>query len=244
MLNSDPKRQAIHSLRGYAYQIWQSLYEWLSLSEDEELYLEGAEDIDKLGPGHAETTQVKDIQSGTVTLNSDEVLDTIKHFWQHKKNNPKFRIKYRFITTANRGKEKSNPFGEKKGLDLWDDCKHAHADLKSLKDFLLAKKPRPDDLKTFIGSASDELLRSELIVPIEWDTGNPEREYLEKIILDKIKTLGIRFGILPAASEKALPALLKYVFEKACSTDNRILTYVNLSEQFGASITVPVPIRA
>ncbi len=244
MLNSDPKRQAVHSLRGYAYQIWQSLNEWLSLSEGEVLFLEGAEDIDKLGPGYAETTQVKDIQSGSITLNSGEVLDAIKHFWEHKKHNPKVRIKYRFLTTAERGKEKSPTFGEKKGLDLWDECKHRNFDPKPLKDFLLTKDTFSDDLKTFIGSADNETLRLELIVPLEWDTGNPKLEYLEEIILNKIKTLGARFKILPLVSEKALPALLKYVFEKACSTSDRELTDIKLLEQFEGSVTVSVPISA
>ena len=74
MLESDPKRQAIHSLRGYAYQIWQSLYEWISLSEEEVLYLEGAEDLDRLCPQSAETTELKYVHSGSVTLNSQDIL--------------------------------------------------------------------------------------------------------------------------------------------------------------------------
>ncbi|MFZ3123426.1 MAG: ATP-binding protein [Thermodesulfovibrionales bacterium] len=244
MLNSDPKRQAVHSLRGYAYQIWQSLNEWLSLSEGEALFIEGAEDIDKLGLGRAKTTQVKDIQSGSVTLNSDEVIDAIKHYWEHKNLNPKVKIIYRFLTTAERGKEKSAPFGKKKGLDFWDDCKHEHIDPTPLKNYLLTKEDLPIELKEFIRTADDETLRTELILPIEWDTGNPVREYLEGIILYKIKTLGIHFKILPAVSEKALPALLKYVFEKACSATDRELTYIKLLEQFEGSVTVPVPISA
>jgi hypothetical protein len=59
MLESDPKRQAVHTLRGYAYQIWQSLGTWISLSEEDVLYLEGAEDLDRLGFQSAETIQVQ-----------------------------------------------------------------------------------------------------------------------------------------------------------------------------------------
>ena len=245
MLNSDPKRQAIHILRGYAYQIWQSLDEWLSLAENEMLVVEGAEDIDKLGPDYAETTEVKDIQSCNLTLNSKEVLNAIIHYWDHKQRNKKVFIKrHRLLTTAERTKEQSSPFGEWKGLDFWDHCKNKHSDPKPLKDFLLAKDELPAELKDFIRTADDETLRTKLILPIEWATGNPKREYLEEIILDKIKTLGINFKILPAVSEKALPALLKYVFEKACSTADRELTYIKLLEQFEGSVTVPVPISA
>lgn len=119
MLNSDPKRQAIHSLRGYAYQIWQSLYEWVSLEEGQTLYLEGAEDVDKMGPEAVETIQVKDIKkSGSVTLSSAEIHEALSHFWEHKKKNPGIQIKYRFLTTAESGKEQSSPFSEKRGLDF------------------------------------------------------------------------------------------------------------------------------
>lgn len=52
-LRGDPKRQAIASLQGYAYQIWQSLYRWLHLRTDQALVLEGAEDIDLMGLGKA-----------------------------------------------------------------------------------------------------------------------------------------------------------------------------------------------
>lgn len=40
----DPKRQAIASLRGYAYQLHQSLAAWIALPEDATLHLEIAED--------------------------------------------------------------------------------------------------------------------------------------------------------------------------------------------------------
>jgi hypothetical protein len=33
-LRGDQRRQAIPTLKGYAYQIWQSLYRWVTLKED------------------------------------------------------------------------------------------------------------------------------------------------------------------------------------------------------------------
>ncbi len=243
MIESDSKRQAIHSLRGYAYQIWQSLDEWISLSEEELLYLEGAEDIDKLSPGAAETIQVKNLQTGTITLNSEEVISAIAHFWEHKKRNPNIKIIYRFLTTAERGMEKPALFGIK-GLDYWDECKHKSADLKPIRDFILLKNSLPDELKQFAKDSQDEVLRAELISCIEWDTGNPNREYLEHLILLKLKKLGSRFGILPSESEKTLPNLLKYVLEKATTADDRSLTFIDLIEQIETQSTVNVPKNA
>lgn len=49
-LIGDSKRQAVHTLEAYSYQVWQSLWRWLNLKESEALFLEGAEDIDFHGP--------------------------------------------------------------------------------------------------------------------------------------------------------------------------------------------------
>ncbi|MEQ8173186.1 MAG: hypothetical protein ABRQ38_30150 [Candidatus Eremiobacterota bacterium] len=46
-LNIPPEelgRQAVDSLRGYIYQIYQSINAWLKIKDDEELLLEVAED--------------------------------------------------------------------------------------------------------------------------------------------------------------------------------------------------------
>jgi hypothetical protein len=243
MLDGDSKRQAIHSLKGYAYQIWQSLYEWVSLDEGQSLCLEGAEDIDIMGPGIAETVQVKDIkQSGSVTLNSAEVLKAISHFWDHKKNNSGIQIRYRFLTTAERGKEQLSPFGEKKGLDYWDDCKHKETDLAILKEFLLTKDALSTDLRAFIQETDDDTLRSELISSIQWDTGNPERPYLEELIKTKLVHHGYRLQIPPSESVKVLDALLKIVFEKASGESNRELTFPDFLIHFENKASVSVPI--
>ena len=46
LLGSNKKRQAVDVLRGYIYQIWHSVHAWLGLSDEEILFLEGAEDFD------------------------------------------------------------------------------------------------------------------------------------------------------------------------------------------------------
>ena len=46
-LQSDKKRQAVDSMRGYDYQILCSVLDWLNLDESAVLYLEGAEDLDQ-----------------------------------------------------------------------------------------------------------------------------------------------------------------------------------------------------
>ena len=69
-LIADPKHQANDSLRGYRYQILHSVHAWLSLADDEILYLEGAEDFDIVSPETTTVVQVKDAQRN-ITLDSD-----------------------------------------------------------------------------------------------------------------------------------------------------------------------------
>jgi hypothetical protein len=180
-LRGDQRRQAIPTLKGYSYQIWQSLYRWVTLKEDEVLFLEGAEDVDILGPAErAETVQIKETAgSGPVTLRSKDVVDAIIHYWEHRKNNPEVLVRFRFLTTAGRGMERPNHFGEVTGIDHWDACKRAGTNLDSLRSFLNNVEALPEDLRDFIVNSSDEVLRDQLLRPIEWDTGNKTQPFVE-----------------------------------------------------------------
>jgi len=226
-LIGDPKRQAIPALRGFAYQIWQSVYKWVTLEEDEILFLEGAEDVDVLGPGNAETIQIKDLQK-TVTLRSNEILEAMAHFWEHQNKNPERRIIFRFLTTAERGKEVKNPFGDKPGLDYWDDCKRAATNLAPLRDFLKSNENLPKELYDFVDGADDDLLRDRLIRRIEWDTGRQPKEFIEALINKEVSYYGIRLSLHPTESEKVIPHLLKHVWDVVCrenETDRRLEYY-------------------
>ena len=95
---------------------------WLDLTEDEILYLEGAEDFDKVSDGSATAVQVRNTQH-KITLRSQEVNDAIKHYWKLRNNHPDMCVKFRFLTRSKIGKEKGNPFGEDQaGLHIWSRC--------------------------------------------------------------------------------------------------------------------------
>jgi len=80
-------RQAVHSLRGYIYQIFQSVSAWLSVKEHEILLLETADDFAIHADGILNPTQVKHLSSGTITLRSKEVLKSITAFWNFQSAN-------------------------------------------------------------------------------------------------------------------------------------------------------------
>jgi hypothetical protein len=76
-LNADQRREAGPAIRGYVYQIWQTVLHWMALSDNEFLYVERAEDLDIVAPGKAIAIQVAR-RAAPVTLRSPKVLETIK----------------------------------------------------------------------------------------------------------------------------------------------------------------------
>jgi hypothetical protein len=118
-LVNDPAREAVASMRGYGAQVWRSVLAWMELGESERLYLEGAEDIDRISGVVAETIQIKDT-AGNVTLRSSDIVEAIGNAWDHQQRNPQRTIKFRFLTTSGIGIEQGAPFGAGiGGLQLW-----------------------------------------------------------------------------------------------------------------------------
>lgn len=233
-MEGDRKRQAVHALKGFSYQIWQSVYRWVTLKDGEVLFLEGAEDIDLLGPGRAEAIQVKEARgSGSVTLQSKDVLEAIGHFWEHQKNNPAIVVTFRFLTTAERGHERPRYFGDIRGLDYWDSCKYPGTDLSLLRSFLLEQHTLPEGLRSFVAACSDRELRDQLITRVEWDAGSKPQPLIEELVNDKVAAYGDRvYNLPPAESAKVISHLLRHAWATVLKADDRHLSYLNFMEVF------------
>jgi hypothetical protein len=240
-LESNCKRQAVPTLKGYFYQIWQSLLLWLELEEDQQIFLEGAEDIDILSSDSAQTVQVK-ATSALVTLGLESTAKALNNYWDHKNKNPHIQIKYRYLTTSDRGHEQGDFFSGRKGLDVWDSCKLPDVDVSKLRQFLKRLDTLSTELKNFIENASDEELREQLIVPVNWDTGKPIFEFIEEIIEGKIINYGDRvYDLPPHESKNAIPKLLKYVWEIVCKDKDRWLRKQDFLEVFQNSTAELIP---
>ncbi|MDQ3685446.1 MAG: hypothetical protein M3430_07555 [Acidobacteriota bacterium] len=245
-LKGNQDRQAIPTLKGYAYQIWQSLYRWVSLKENEALFLEGAEDADILGPAEqAETVQIKDTAgSGSITLRSKDVIEAVTHFSEHKKNNPGLSVRFRFLTTADRGVERPSPFGGVPGLDYWDACKRTGTNPEPLRAFLKALDSLPKDLRDFIDGASDEDLRDQLLRPIEWDTGKRAQPFVEDLINRRVISYGNRtYNLPPFESVRAVPHLLKHIWDVVCRPEDRRLDFSDFMQVFQEALTVRISLH-
>jgi hypothetical protein len=74
----DVERQAVASLRGYAYHVAAAALAWLDVDENGRIYLEVAEDYATVAQQSLDATQVKDTAgSGSVTLNTEGVRDAV-----------------------------------------------------------------------------------------------------------------------------------------------------------------------
>ena len=187
-LKAEPKRQADDALRGYVYQIWHSVDAWLDLAEDETLYLEGAEDFDRVSDEIATVAQVKDTQR-KITLRSQEVNDAINQYWKLQANHPDLSMKFRFLTRSKIGKEQGNPFGEgQAGLHLWSHCSDDETAIKKISKFLQNEGKISEAVDDFLKQAEPQEIYEQLIEPIAWETDSREASFVEKSIRSLFKT--------------------------------------------------------
>src|SRR5262245_8710272 len=103
----DPATQAMDSLRGYTYQLYASGLAWTSLREDEELYLEVAQDYATAVRNAMQAVQFKD-SAASITINSPNVRKALDHFVDLVERNADRRVSLRFLTTSRIGREQKS----------------------------------------------------------------------------------------------------------------------------------------
>jgi len=214
-LANDPSREAVASMRGYSYQMLRSIETWLDLSDGEELYLEGAEDLDRARHSEVTTEQVKDtIGSGTLTLRNSNAIAAISNFWQHCKRNPGSAIRFRYLTTSEVGMERGTDLSlSGPGINAWEqirraaDAESSLADAEIIKNFLMSHDGTAQSLKDFLTSTPTEQFVERIILPFEWVTGQPNADALQRRIENKLIELGERRKMSATSSSGALADL-------------------------------------
>ena len=235
-----PNRDATASIRGYVYQIYQSVLAWILLGEDDVLILEGAEDFDVHAGPSVVATQVKH-EVANVTLRSGAVVDAIKNYWTHQQNNDGYRVVLRFLTTAQAGCEKGAPFGaDRPGLEYWRAAAQNRADCEPVRQFLLTLS-FDEPLLDFIRSASNDELRERLLTRIQWDLGARDKDALEAAIESKLKVHGFRRGIGTHHSTRVLPHLLKRVADLLTVDGSKSLCFADFLSSFDEVTTEVIP---
>ena len=240
-LNANPKRQAHAQLKGYLYQIWHSVDAWLDLADDEVLYLEGAEDFDKVSGDDATATQVKHVQH-SISLRSPDVIDAINNFWELQTNNSDRRVKYRFLTKSEIRKEQGNPFGtDKSGIEVWRRCSGDEETITKISEFLRKQEKISDEVKSFLDQAGRQEIYEQLIEPITWETDSKPVSFVEQSINDKLVLHGNKYNISAFDAKKVVDSLLKEAWTVATQKKDRVLTRVFFLEIFEEKTMRMVP---
>src|SRR4051812_30692874 len=121
-------RDAWATIRGFVYQIELTIQRWLRLDADHDLELEAGEDIDlvarawEAGQDDAERLleQVKH-REDSFTLKSPEALAAIAAFAEHRAENASRKLRFRFVTNAEAGRERPCPIPRPHtGIAAWE----------------------------------------------------------------------------------------------------------------------------
>ncbi len=152
----DKNRDAYATINGFVYQVNLSIYEWITISDNEYLALEAGEDIDKIILDIQNDTLVRELgqakyRGNNITINTNSFLESIFNFYNHKKENPSIKLIFRFITNAEFGLEKNPSFKNTPALSIWVDSQtkkfgEVKENIDTLKNIIL-KSTKPDKLK-------------------------------------------------------------------------------------------------
>ena len=241
----DSARQAVNSLRGYAYQVLATALAWLDIDENSRLYLEVAEDYATVAEQALKAVQVKDTGGSTsITLNSKSVRDAIAAFIDLVGRNPNLAVYLRFLTTSEIGREQAiadRPAGVA-GLEYWR--KVAAKDDPSPLRAILESEKFPESVRQFCSVRDDEALRSDLIRRISWDCGRADFPNLCQELKERLVIVGRNCFQLPAQEARRVSDhLVCEVLKTSITspTENRYLTRARLYEVIGATTQVSVP---
>jgi tetratricopeptide (TPR) repeat protein len=213
----DTARQAVDSLRGYAYQVMAATLAWLDLGDLNRLFLEVAEDYAVVARNAIEAVQVKDTEaSGTVTLNTDSVKDAVSNFVSLRIGNPNADVQLRYFTTSEIGKEKvlSERPGGIAGLEYWRKAATS-ADVGPLRLILQSDKFSLA-VRTFVKDRDDEALRRDMLRKIHWDCGKPDLASLRKELEERLVVIGRdRFHLAAPEAARIADVLIYWVLAKS-----------------------------
>ena len=244
----DIARQAVDSLRGYAYQVLVTTLAWLNLDKTDRLYMEVAEDYAVIAKNALNVTQIKDTRkSGSVTLNSESVQNAITSFVNLVEQNPDLQVNLHFFTTSEIGVERNNndlPDGME-GLKYWRKVASG-ADPSPLRAILEGEK-FSESVRRFSKDLDDADLRGKLIGRVHWDCGKPDFSTLRQELEECLVSVGReQFSLAAQEALRLADYLFCWVLKRsiADAPQDRVLTQADLYRAIDAATRVSVPRRS
>lgn len=245
--DEDLSRQAVASLRGYAYQVWASALAWAELSGAETILFEVAEDYATACREALTLTQVKDtIGSGSATLRSPGVVKAINAFWRFREANRGRRVHLVYMTTSEPGREQGISFpDELPGLRHWRAAARDGVDLSALRG-LLDTLDLDAGLKTWLAQADDPTLRDVLLRRIRWECGRPDMAGVEALLDERLILLCHSLGAPPSTAVAVRDRVLLDALRATASADPtlRQRTFAQLLSIVEQATSISMPIRS
>jgi hypothetical protein len=237
----DPAAQAIASLRGYAYQLYATALAWLALEPDQLLVLEVAKDYAVVAGNALHAVESKDTGPKTVTINSDDVQETLDGFVDLVGRNPNFEVFLRFLSTSQIGKEKTvkDRADGKPVLDYWRQAA-AGADVAPLRTALLRSR-LTERVRAFVEPRDDEALRRDLLKRIHWDCGQPGLDTVKSELQLGLIRSGRLLQIPMAEAERLSGPVLQHVLETALKPESRKLRDTDLTRLMSDATRISIP---
>ena len=239
-------RQAVAALGGYAYQILVTAQAWLEVEENTRVYLEVAEDYAEVAGQAVTAVQIKDsMGSGTVTLNSQSIRDTIVAFVDLTQRNPETAIELRFLTTSEIGRERSltDRLDGMPGLEYWKKAAAGKVEVAPLRA-VLEGDAFPASVRDFSEGRTNEQLRQELVERIHWDCGSPSFPTLRQELEARLIVIGRdKFGLSADNARGLVDTLVFHVLKKSIRDDpsERVLTHAELYRVIDYATHISVP---
>lgn len=248
--SADVARQAVHALRGYAYQVLATALAWVDLGDRAKLFVEVAEDYAVVADSALRAVQVKDTRdTGSITLNTPSVRDAVAAFVDLVERNPGVRVHLRFLTTSEIGRERIGEYRPNgvAGLEYWRQVATSPRVVVTPLRTVLEGEGFPASVRGYCKKRNDEQLRRELIARISWDCGNPDISTLREELEARLVVVGRdKFGV-PANEARALADTLVYGVLKTAVTptkESRVLNRAGLYELIDATTRISVPRRS
>jgi hypothetical protein len=245
-LPADPARQAVATIVGYVYQIWVSIDAWFRLqSIDEVIYLEGAEDLDKVGADEATTQQIKH-EAANISLNNKRAHSALENFWTLRNKEQNRRIAFHYITTATAATEKDANFDGLKGIEAWHIAETSLPMAKLLQAYLLPKLSSSSPLSHYLTLATDKEVQSDLICRFHWLLDQPGVDDVKNRVADRLTLILSEKRIPLTYVARAQDRLYSYVSATITQSDSnkRRLTAADLLREIDAATIEHISIPA
>ncbi|WP_417490350.1 hypothetical protein [Maricaulis sp.] len=237
-IGGDEARQALDSLRGYAYQFYVSALAWAKLDEAEQLYIEVAEDFAVATKDALTGVQVKDCKD-KFTLRHADAAKTIKSLLDLGEQNPRRSVRLVFHSTAEVATEhrRAHRINGGPALESWALVARGEADPAPLHEQVKTLKLGDKRNAQVAAMTADEFKR-DIVQRIEWHCGQKASGEIELLLRGELLARPDAHRANSKDLRKIPPLLIGRLLATACRQESRSLTKGDFDKVFEDCVTI------